>query len=95
MASCSARILGRSAINVEEETVSGPQPHDDAERDATPLVPPDLLEILRCPAADCRQRLEEQRSARRLICAGCDRRYAVSEQGIPNLLLEDAEGGPS
>lgn len=53
------------------------------------MVNPELLKILACPA--CRESLEEQGD--RLVCKGCGRRYPVRD-GIPVMLVEEAEGGP-
>ena len=55
------------------------------------LIDPELAEILVCPA--CRGDLSEDEPAQRLICADCGRRYPVRD-GIPVMLIEEAEGGP-
>ncbi len=55
------------------------------------LIDEKLAEILVCTVdkAD----LEEDTDASRLQCTECGRRYPV-EDGIPNMLVERAEGGP-
>ena len=54
------------------------------------MIDPALLEILACPA--CKTPVALQ--AERLVCAQCARRYPIRE-GIPVMLIEEAEGGPS
>jgi uncharacterized protein YbaR (Trm112 family) len=56
------------------------------------LIDPALAEILVCPVdkADLKQDLE----AARLECTVCGRRYPVRD-GIPIMLVEEAEGGPN
>ena len=55
------------------------------------LIDPTLAEILVCPVdkAD----LTEDTDALRLECTKCGRRYPVRD-GIPIMLVEEAEGGP-
>lgn len=55
------------------------------------LIDETLAEILVCPVdkADLTQDVE----ASRLECTECGRRYPVRE-GIPIMLVEEAEGGP-
>jgi hypothetical protein len=55
------------------------------------LIDPGLAEILVCPVdhAD----LDQDEPNSRLICTECGRRYPVRE-GIPVMLIEEAEGGP-
>ena len=50
-----------------------------------------LLEILACPACKCP--LEYDRQKEKLICHECGRRFKI-EDDIPNMLLDEAEGGP-
>ena len=57
--------------------------------DDTAGIHPELLEILACPACRTPVALEGDR----LVCAECGRRYPVDD-GIPVMLLEEAEGGP-
>jgi uncharacterized protein YbaR (Trm112 family) len=52
------------------------------------MLNPDLLAILRCPK--CRGTLNERSAPPSLLCASCHLVYAI-EEGIPNLLLEEAE----
>lgn len=56
------------------------------------LIDPALAEILVCPVdkAD----LIEDNEASRLECTECGRRYPVRD-GIPIMLVEEAEGGPN
>ncbi len=54
-----------------------------------PLIDPEFLEILACPA--CHASLELHGD--RLICTGCGRRYRI-EDGIPILLVDEAELSP-
>ena len=56
------------------------------------LIDPSLAKILVCPVdkAD----LVEDVEAQRLECSECGRRYPVRE-GIPVMLVAEAEGGPS
>ncbi len=53
-----------------------------------PLVSPDLLAIMQCPA--CAGELSERVDPPALVCAGCGRAYPVRE-GIPVMLIEEAE----
>lgn len=56
------------------------------------LIDPTLAEILVCPVdkAD----LNEDLAAERLECTVCGRRYPVRD-GIPIMLVDEAEGGPN
>lgn len=55
------------------------------------LLDPMLAGILVCPVdkADLTEDVETQR----LVCTECRRRYPVRD-GIPIMLVEEAEGGP-
>ena len=55
------------------------------------LIDPQLAAILVCPVdkAD----LIEDEAASRLVCTECGRRYPVRD-GIPVMLVDEAEGGP-
>lgn len=55
------------------------------------LIDEELAAILVCPVdkAD----LTEDADASRLVCTECGRRYPVRD-GIPIMLVEEAEGGP-
>lgn len=55
------------------------------------LIDPTLAEVLVCPVdkAD----LSEDVDASRLECTECGRRYPVKD-GIPIMLVDQAEGGP-
>lgn len=55
------------------------------------LIDPELAAILVCPAD--RSDLTQDEEAQRLVCTECGRRYPVRE-GIPVMLLDEAEGGP-
>lgn len=49
----------------------------------------ELLEILACPA--CRGDIEYDRENQKLICIGeCKRRYSIRD-GIPIMLIDEAE----
>ena len=52
-------------------------------------IHPELLELLACPA--CRVGVTQEGD--RLVCGDCGRRYPIDD-GIPVMLLEEAEGGP-
>lgn len=54
------------------------------------MLDPDLLAILRCPK--CRGGLTLQRET--LVCASCRLLFAI-EDGIPNLLLDEARPLPA
>ena len=56
------------------------------------LIDPALAEILVCPVD--KSDLIEDTEASRLECSDCHRRYPVRE-GIPIMLVDEAEGGPS
>ena len=55
------------------------------------LIDEELARILVCPVdkGDLRELIEESR----LLCTVCGRRYPVRE-GIPIMLVDEAEGGP-
>ena len=53
------------------------------------MIDKELLEILACPA--CKTPVKE--AGEWLVCAACGRRYPVRD-GIPVMLIEEAEGGP-
>jgi uncharacterized protein YbaR (Trm112 family) len=53
------------------------------------MVDPQLLELLVCPACRGEVKLEGDR----IVCQACGRRYPVRD-GIPVMLIEEAEGGP-
>jgi uncharacterized protein YbaR (Trm112 family) len=55
-----------------------------------PLVSPDLLAIMQCPA--CAGELTERHEPPALVCSDCGRAYPIRE-GIPVMLIEEAEGG--
>ncbi|HEY7469035.1 MAG TPA: Trm112 family protein [Acidimicrobiia bacterium] len=54
------------------------------------LIHPDLAAILVCPVD--KGDLVEDPQASKLVCATCGRRYPVRD-GIPIMLIEEAEGG--
>ena len=54
------------------------------------MIDKELLDILACPACKTPVRLDGER----LICTSCDRRYPIRD-GIPVMLIEEAEGGPT
>ncbi len=51
-------------------------------------VAPELLEILVCP--DCRVPVQPVREGAGLKCPQCRRVYPVSDNGIPNMLPDEA-----
>ncbi len=53
------------------------------------MVDPQLLELLVCPACRGEVKLEGDR----IVCQSCGRRYPVRD-GIPVMLIEEAEGRP-
>jgi uncharacterized protein len=55
------------------------------------LIDPTLAAILVCPVD--KGGLDEDVAAQRLVCTVCGRRYPVRD-GIPVMLVEQAEGGP-
>jgi uncharacterized protein YbaR (Trm112 family) len=55
------------------------------------LIDPLLAEILVCPVD--KAALVQDTEASRLECTACGRRYPVRD-GIPVMLVEEAEGGP-
>ncbi len=52
----------------------------------------ELLEILACPLCKTEVRLETKGGGEFLVCGQCARRYPVRD-GIPVMLVEEAEGG--
>ena len=54
------------------------------------MIDKELLDILACPACKTPVRLENDR----LVCAQCGRRFPIRD-GIPVMLIEEAEGGPT
>ncbi|MGI9665510.1 MAG: Trm112 family protein [Acidimicrobiia bacterium] len=53
-----------------------------------PLIDPDLLAIMQCPA--CTGTLSERKEPPALLCGDCGRAYRV-EDGIPVMLVDEAE----
>jgi LSD1 subclass zinc finger protein len=51
-------------------------------------IKPDLLEILVCPACKTPVTLVKEGTA--LKCAACKRVYAITEDDIPNMLIDEA-----
>lgn len=54
------------------------------------MITKELLDILACPACKAGVRLEGDR----IVCTKCRRRYPVKD-GIPIMLIEEAEQGTS
>lgn len=52
-----------------------------------PLISPDLLAIMQCPA--CRGELTEDEERSALVCSSCGLAYPVRD-GIPVMLVEEA-----
>jgi len=57
------------------------------------LIDPGLAAVLVCTVD--KSDLVEEVETRHLVCTECGRRYPVSNDGIPNMLVESAEGGPN
>jgi uncharacterized protein YbaR (Trm112 family) len=55
------------------------------------LIDPQLAAILVCPVD--KSDLSEDEATSHLVCTECGRRYPVRD-GIPVMLVEEAEGGP-
>lgn len=57
------------------------------------MIDKELLEILACPKCKSEVRLDE--AAQRIICtsSSCGLRYPIRD-GIPVMLIDEAEGGP-
>ena len=55
------------------------------------LIDPQLAAILVCPVD--KSDLVEDEATSHLVCTACARRYPVRD-GIPVMLVEEAEGGP-
>jgi uncharacterized protein YbaR (Trm112 family) len=55
------------------------------------LIDPELAAVLVCPVD--KSDLTEDEAASRLVCTACGRRYPVRD-GIPVMLIDEAEGGP-
>lgn len=55
------------------------------------LIDPQLAAILVCPVD--KSDLAEDEATSDLVCTECGRRYPVRD-GIPVMLVEEAEGGP-
>lgn len=53
------------------------------------MIDKELLEILACPVCKTAVTLEDEK----IVCASCGRRYPIRD-GIPVMLIEEAEGGP-
>jgi uncharacterized protein YbaR (Trm112 family) len=53
------------------------------------MIDRELLDVLACPACKADVELEGEW----IICTGCGRRYPIRD-GIPVMLIEEAEGGP-
>jgi len=49
----------------------------------------ELLDLLACPK--CKGELEYDRDNEKLTCHSCRLRYSVFENGIPNMLIDEAE----
>ncbi len=57
------------------------------------MIDKELLEILACPKCKSDVRLDE--AAQRIVCtsSSCGLRYPIRD-GIPVMLIDEAEGGP-
>jgi len=54
------------------------------------MLDPELLKILVCPLGKAELRLEKNC----LVCTRCGPRFAISREGYPNMLIEEAELPP-
>lgn len=52
------------------------------------MIDKELLDILACPLCKTAVRLENEK----IVCTSCGRRYPIRD-GIPVMLIEEAEGG--
>ena len=53
-------------------------------------IPPELLELLACPACDDRPKLVLADSEDGMCCAVCGRVYPITPSGIPKLVVDAA-----
>ncbi len=53
------------------------------------MIDKELLEILACPKCKADIKLENEK----IICTSCKRKYPIRD-GIPVMLIDEAEGGP-
>ncbi len=53
------------------------------------MIDKELLEILACPKCKADVKLENEK----IICTSCKRKYPIRD-GIPVMLIDEAEGGP-
>lgn len=53
------------------------------------MIDKELLDILACPACRADVKLENDK----IVCTSCGRRYPIRD-GIPVMLIDEAEGGP-
>jgi uncharacterized protein YbaR (Trm112 family) len=53
------------------------------------MIDKELLDILACPACKADVELKEEK----IVCTKCGRRYPIRD-GIPVMLIDEAEGGP-
>ena len=60
----------------------------------SPMIPPDLLEILVCPVCKKSLVLKNKDGGQSLKCAECRRVYPVRD-GIPIMLVDEAAIDPS
>lgn len=53
------------------------------------MIDKELLDILACPACKADVKLEQEK----IVCSACGRKYPIRD-GIPVMLIDEAEGGP-
>lgn len=53
-----------------------------------------VLELIACPAPD-HAPLRYDEAARTLTCSECGRVFPINEDGVPVLLLDEAQPGPA
>lgn len=53
------------------------------------MLPPDIMQILRCPN-DPQRKTPLEQTETHLVCTQCQLRFRIRD-GIPNLLIDEAE----
>lgn len=54
------------------------------------MIDKEFLDMLACPACKAEVKLENEK----IVCTKCGRRYPIRD-GIPVMLIDESEGGPS
>ena len=58
---------------------------------AATSLDPDFVDLLACPACDDRPPLRLTEAGDALVCERCGRTYPISPEGIPILVVDEAE----